>query len=508
MKKTILFIAFTYFILFVCVAQNQTPAFIKDSLDNYVAKGLKEWQIPGVSVCVVKNGKVLVMKGYGVREMGANDKVDENTLFMIGSNTKAFTATALAILDAEKKLSLNDKVQKWLPDFTLYDPWVAKEAMIRDLLCHRLGFETFQGDFMFFDSDLTTAEMRERFGKLKPLYGFRSRWGYTNAAFMTAGEIIPKVIGKTWAEYLKEKIFIPLGMNNTLALSKDLPSVQNRATAHTVWMGQLKKIPYGKIDALAPAGSISSSVNDLSKWVMAQLNNGKLNDKEVIPASAIAQTWTPNSILGNGGSQFNTGHFALYGLGWFLEEYNGKKIVSHTGGVNGFVTSVTLVPEEKLGIVVLTNTDANGFYEALKGELLDACLGLPYRNYSHLGAERQKANEAQTEKLIRLKRDTINMKPQTALPLAAYTGEYTHDLYGKMNIALENGNLVMRFEHHPGRFSKLEALGGNRFLSTWSDPLYGVKVLPFTVEDGKVKSLTVRVADFVEFTPYEFIKVK
>jgi len=143
MKKTILFIAFTYFILFVCVAQNQTPAFIKDSLDNYVAKGLKEWQIPGVSVCVVKNGKVLVMKGYGVREMGANDKVDENTLFMIGSNTKAFTATALAILDAEKKLSLNDKVQKWLPDFTLYDPWVAKEAMIRDLLCHRQGFETF-----------------------------------------------------------------------------------------------------------------------------------------------------------------------------------------------------------------------------------------------------------------------------------------------------------------------------------------------------------------------------
>jgi CubicO group peptidase (beta-lactamase class C family) len=448
------------------------------------------------------------MKGYGVKEMGTSDKVDENTLFMIGSNTKAITATALAILDNEKKLNLDDKVQKWLPDFKLYDPWVAKEANIRDLLCHRLGFETFQGDFMFFDSDLTTAEMRIRFGKLKPLYSYRGQWGYTNAAFMTAGEIIPKVTGKTWAEFLKEKIFTPLGMNNTLALSKDIAIASNKAAAHTVWMGELKKIPYGRIDALAPAGSISSSANDMSKWVMAQLNNGKLNDKEIIPAPAIAQTWTPHSILGDGGPMFNTGHFALYGLGWFLEEYSGKKIVSHTGGVNGFVTSVTLIPEEKLGIIVLTNTDANGFYEALKLEIMDAYLGLPYRNYHKVAMERQKQSEARMEKMVQSKRDTINTKPATALPLTAYAGEYKHDIYGSMNIKIENGELIMRFEHHKGRFSKLEALGENRFLSTWNDPLYGVKVLPFTVENGKVKSLTVRVADFVEFTPHEFIKVK
>ena len=370
---------------------------------------------------------------------------------------------------------------------------------------------------MFFDSDLTTAEMRERFGRLKPLYSFRSRWGYTNAAFMTAGEIIPKVTGKSWADFLKEKIFSPLGMNNTLALSKDISSAPNKAAAHTVWMGELKKVPYGKIDALAPAGSISSSANDLSKWIMAQLNGGKLGDKEIIPANAIAKTWIPNSILGSGGTRFNTGHFALYGLGWFLEEYNGKKIVSHTGGVNGFVTSVTLIPEEKLGIVVLTNTDANSFYEALKWEIMDAYMGLPYRNYSKVMLSDHKAADAVTEKMLKLKRDTINTKPQTALPLAAYTGEYNHELYGKMTIQLENGDLIMRFEHHPGRYSKLEALGGNRFLSTWNDPLYGVKVLSFIVEDarpddkvgrGKVKSLTVRVANFVEFTPYEFIKVK
>lgn len=508
MKKTVLVIAASVFVFISVFSQNNEPSFIKDSIDGYVGRALPEWKIPGVAVCVVKDGKVVFMKGYGVKETGTNDKVDENTLFMIGSNSKAFTATALAILEAEKKLSLDDKVQKWLPDFKLYDPWVAKEANIKDLLCHRLGFETFQGDFTFFDSDLTTVEMREKFGRIKPLYSFRSKWGYTNAAFMTAGEIIPKVTGKTWAEFLYEKIFTPLGMNNTLALSKDIATAPNKASAHTVWNSELKKVAYGRIDPMAPAGAISSSVNDLSKWVMVQLNKGKLGDREVIPAAAIAKTWQPNSILGNGGTQFNTGHFALYGLGWFLEEYNGKKIVSHTGGVNGFVTSVTLIPEEKLGIVVLTNTDANSFYEALKWELMDAYLGLPYRNYSVVMLANQKENETAIDAAMKLKRDTINTKPVTALPLTAYTGDFKHDIYGNMNIKLENGELIMRFEHHANRFSKLEALGGNRFLSTWNDPLYGVKVLPFTVENGKVKSLTVRVADFVEFTPYEFIKVK
>jgi CubicO group peptidase (beta-lactamase class C family) len=505
MKK--LSILFLFFIT-ACAsfAQEQVPSFIKDSLDSYVERGLKDWQIPGVAVCIVKDGKVVLMKGYGVREMETTDKVDENTLFMIGSNSKAFTATALAILDAEKKLSLDDHVQKWLPDFKQYDPWVAKEAIIRDLLCHRLGFETFQGDFMYFDSDLTLAEVREKFGKVKPVYGFRSKWGYTNAAFMTAGEIIPKVTGKTWAEFVKEKIFTPLEMNNTLALSKDIKSVANRATSHTVALGVLQKVPYGNIDNLAPAGSISSSVNDMSHWIMMQLNSGKYNDKQVVPSSALNQTWTPHSILGNGGHMFNKGHFALYGLGWFLEEYSGRKIVAHTGGVNGFVTSVTLVPEEKLGIIILTNTDANSFYEACKQEILDAYLGLPYRNYSSVYKGFVNNNDKEQADWLKKKQDTIAMHTATALPVASFAGNYMHDIYGSMKIAMENGKLVARFQHHPGRLAVLEALGGKRFLATFNDPLYGIRVWPFSIENGKVRSVTVTVADFVEFTPYEFYK--
>ncbi|MBM3415943.1 MAG: serine hydrolase [Bacteroidetes bacterium] len=510
-------------LLLPAFSQNDIPpSFLKDSLDSYITNAIKEWQIPGVAVCVVKDGKVVVMKGYGVKETGTDDRVDENTLFMIGSNTKAFTATALAMLETEnlpaglsadkagktEKFSLDDRVQKWLPGFKLYDPWVANEANIRDLLCHRLGFETFQGDFMFFDSDLTAQQVFEKFAQVKPLYSFRSKWGYTNAAFGVAGEVVSNVSGKTWAEFITEKIFLPLGMNNSLALSKDIKTATNKATAHTVVMGELRKIPYGNIDNISPAGSISSSVNDMSKWVLMLLNNGKQEGKQVIPAAALRQTWLPHSILGNGGAMFNRGHFSLYGLGWMLEEYEGRKIISHTGGVNGFVTSVTLVPEEHLGIIVLTNTDANSFYEALKLELRDAYLGLPYRNYQKVALGMHKADEAAKEKQYKSARDTVAMNLKTSLPLTAYAGEYMHNVYGKMNIKMEEGKLIMRFEHHKGRYGTLEPLGGNRFFCTYSDPLYGMKKLEFTTAGNKVKSIAVRVADFVEFTPYEFVKIK
>lgn len=508
MKKKFLLAGVLLLLAFGSYCQSTQRLFIGDSLDRYVEDALGVWQIPGVAVAVIKDGKVIHIKGYGVRENDTKDLVDENTLFMIGSNTKAFTGTALAMLEAEKKLSLNDKVQKWLPDFKLYDPWVTKEANITDLLCHRLGFETFQGDFMYFDSDLTTAQVREKFGKVKPMYGFRSKWGYCNAAFMTAGEIIPKASGKTWADFITERIFKPLGMERSLALSKDILTATNKAAAHTVVMGELKKIPYGQLDNLAPAGSISSSASDMSKWIMALLNNGKLEDKEVIAAAAIRRTRQPESIMGDGGHIFNNAHFNLYGLGWFLEEYVGRKVVAHTGGVNGFVTSVCLVPEEKLGIIVLTNTDANGFYEALRNEIEDACLELPYRNYTNVYYGYHRSNEEAKEKEYENSRDSVALNLPTTLPLAAYAGEYQHTIYGKMNIKIEDGKLVMRFEHHKGRYGTLEPLGGNRFFCTYSDPLYGMKKLEFTVSGNKVKSLMVRVADFVEFTPYEFIKVK
>src|SRR5436190_17596094 len=506
MKKLIVFFFAFHFAFIVVFSQQSTPSFIKDSIDDYVDKALIEWKIPGVAVCVVRDGKIELMRGYGVKEMGTNDKVDENTLFMIGSNSKAFTATALAMLETEKKISLDDKVTKWLPGFKLDNKLAGEQAIIRDLLCHRLGFQTFQGDFTYWKSNLTREEVIEKMSHIKATYPFRTTWGYTNAAFLTAGQIIPKATGMQWEDFIKARIFDPLEMKNTLALSKDLPKASNKCSPYTKAEGKLVKIPFCLIDNLASAGSISSSVNDMSHWVMMQLDNGKYKDQSVVPVSAIAQTRLPHSILGNGGVLFNEGHFALYGLGWFLQEYCGRKIVEHTGGVNGFVTSVTLIPEEKLGIIVFTNTDQNLFYDALKWDIMDAYFGKPYRNYSNAYLNSYRSQAASEHKKDQGLKDSVAMHLKTELSISAYEGNYFNDVYGNMSVVSESGELKMKFSHHPNMYAKLESLGGNRFYATFSDPEFNKAVFPFHVENGKVTSVTVKVADFVEYNPYEFTK--
>ena len=343
-------------------------------------------------------------------------------------------------------------------------------------------------------------------GLIKAVYPFRTRWGYTNAAFATAGEIIPAVTGKQWEDYLKEKIFIPLGMNNTLALSKELPNAANKAAPYTLENGKMIKIPYCVIDNLAPAGSISSSAKDMGKWLTMQLNNGKYDDKEIVPAKAIQSIRYPNSIMGNGSTAFNNSNFTLYGLGLMLQDYEGKRIVSHTGGVNGFVSSVTMIPQDKLGIVILTNTDQNALYEALKWEIVDAYLGLHYRNYSKLFLSNDKMQRVSQQKTEKKFQDSAALALKPTLPQDAYTGNYVNGVYGNMKVVKENNELRMRFEHHPDMYAKLSSLGGNRFYAVFSDPEFGTAVFPFTVENGKVTAVTVKVADFVEYTPYQFEK--
>jgi CubicO group peptidase (beta-lactamase class C family) len=484
----------------------QVPAFVTDSLDQYVEKGLADWQIPGIAVLVVKDGQVVIAKGYGYLETGKPEKVDENTLFMIASNTKAFTGTAMAMLEQEKKCSLDDRVQKYLPDFTMKDPWVAQHLTLTDVMSHRIGMETFQGDFMYWESDLTSDEVIGKFGKLTPLYDFRAKWGYCNAGFLIAGECLEKISGMTWAQFIRERIVNPLEMNRTLVLTAETKNAVNIATAHTVVHGQLMALPHCQVDNIAPAASISSSVNDLSHWLIAQLDSGRYNGKQVIPWQAIKRARYPQSIIREARHPFNSTHFSLYGLGWDLQDYEGSEIVSHTGGVDGFVTSVTLLPEENLGIVVLTNTDMNGFYQALKWEIIDAYLGLPYRNYSKFYFDRYSPAFFEQWEMEKSWQDSVAIKIPLSVKLSKFAGTYRNEVYGTVTINAEKDQLSMTFEHHPNLAAKLGHLSGDRFLCTYSNPLFGIKVFPFEVEGGKVKSFTLSVADFLEYTTYEFVK--
>jgi CubicO group peptidase (beta-lactamase class C family) len=509
MKKILLVLV----CLFMCVTLTNAQRidrskFIKDSLDFYINRALTNWRIPGAAVCIVKDGKVVMMKAYGIKELGLPAKVDENTLFMIGSNTKAFTATALATLQVNKKLSLDDKVTKYLPQFKLENRPAGEMAVIRDLLCHRLGFQTFQGDFTFYNTNLTRNDIIERLGQVKAAYPFRTKWGYTNAAFLTAGQIIPIVTGKPWEAYLKENIFAPLGMSNTLALTADMPKSLNRTVPHTLIDGRLSTIPYCQIDALAPAGAISSSVNDMSKWVMALLNDGKVGSRQVIPAAAIKLTREPQDIVGSVAHLNGETSYELYGLGWFLQDYAGRHLVMHDGGVNGYLSSVTLIPQEHLGIVILTNTDQNQFFEALRWEIMDAYFKLQYRNYSDTYLANYKTQSATEQAADRRLKDTVLLNHPPALSSSNYIGKYVNDLYGSMTVSQgENNDLEIRFEHHPKMYTHLQPLGGNRFYATFSDPTLGKSIFPFTVQNGKVTGVRIKVADFVERDPYDFKKV-
>jgi CubicO group peptidase (beta-lactamase class C family) len=510
MKK--LYLLLTGLIIVTSVAQAQKvdrSKFISDSLDNYINRALTDWRIPGAAVCIVKDNKVVLMKGYGIKELGLNNKVDDNTLFMIGSNTKAFTATALAMLQTQGKLSLDDKVIKYLPGFKLENKFAGEEVIIRDLLCHRIGFRTFQGDFTFYNTDLTREQVIQKMSLVKAAYPFRTKWGYTNSAFLTAGQIIPKVTGKPWEAYLRENIFAPLGMMNTLALSADITKSLNRSAPHTFVNGQLTAIPYCQIDGMAPCGSISSSVNDMSKWVLAQLNDGKVGQRQIIPALAIEATRQPQDYVGNITYLSGEMSYELYGLGWFLQTYDNRQIVSHTGGVNGYVSSVTLIPKEHLGIVILTNTDVNNFYEAMKWDIIDAYLKQPFRDYNQRYLNYFKVNQQKENAEDKKLRDSVALNRLPALSPAQYIGKYVNELYGSMTVTQGMGNdLEMRFEHHPKMYAHLQPLGGNRFYVTFSDPVLGKAIFPFTVVNGKVAGVRVKVADFVEYDPYDFKKVE
>lgn len=504
---------------FAALAQTQPvqrqSSFVTDSLDAYIRRGMADWQIPGLAIAVVKDGKVIVSKGYGVRELPgsrstANQPVDENTLFLIASNSKLFTGTALAKLEFDKKLSLNDRVTKYLPDYQLYDPAATQLVTIRDLLCHRLGTKTFQGDFTFWDTNLSRAEVIRRMRLLKPVGQFRQDYGYCNSGFVTAGEIIPKVTGQSWEAYVDANLVKPLGMTNTYMLTAGAESRPNIARPYTTSFtpdGKPVRLPYDNIDNLAPAGSMVSCVKDLSRWLLMQLDSGRFAGKEVLPWAVVQRTRDANTILGSRKSGALPRHFQAYGLGTIMSDHNGRQVYAHTGGAFGFVTNTCFVPEEKLGITILTNQDNQGFFEALRYMILDAYLGVPYTDRSRFfltGAKTE--NEKQKQDLVALE-SRVAKRAKPSLPLTAFAGTYRNDLYGTITVTPSGNGLGVTFEHHPTLTARLDYMDDNTFRLTYSNPAFGIFPAKSTVEGQGVKSVEIKASDFVEYDPYQFVKL-
>ncbi len=496
--------------------QNQVSAPELKGFDRYVLKAMQDWNIPGLAIAVVKDDKVVHARGYGVRELGKPGRVNKDTLFAIASNSKAFTATAIGMLVHEKKISWDDPVIKHMPTLQLYDPYINRELTVRDLLCHRAGYGTWDGDLMALGSTYSREEIIHRLRYLKPIYSLRSRFGYSNIMFMVAGDLIPQVTGATWDDFLKERIFTPLGMSRTNTSVRDLEHQGNVATPHTLVDEKIATIPYMDVDNGAPAGAINSSASDMTRWLRMQLADGTFENSEIVDSSIVDEMRKPHTVLPSPKPQKDvlarTKLFRAYGLGWGLADYSGRLMVSHGGGLPGMLSRVAMIPEENLGVVVLTNYDDQRLHGALVNRVFDAFLDIPAFDWS--GAALEKAEKSRTrkkqEKEKRIaERDANRTKgSKPSRELRHYTGEFTNDLYGPVSVIEQGGKLILKLSAHPDCPGELEHWHYDTFLCRWRDPVFGESMIPFTLDqDGAVNSFSFVVRPgWIDPHVYEFTR--
>jgi CubicO group peptidase (beta-lactamase class C family) len=435
---------------------------------------MKTFDVPGMAVAIVKDGKIVVTKGFGVRKLGESIPVDEFTMFAIGSNTKAFTTAALATLVDAGKLTWDDHVYERLGDFVMYDPYVSHEMTICDLLTHRSGMGLGEGDLLFWPhSTYTRDEIIHKLRFMKPHSSFRSHYAYDNLLYMTAGQIIPAVTGTPWEDYVRQRIFEPLGMKHSVVSNKDFKSGDDYAWPHSRVDGKLQVIPLEDLDNVGPAGSINSSAADMARWIQLQLNRGKFSERDgrLFSEQQSREMWSPQTILPTGnpppalaGLKAN---FADYGLGWGLRDYHGRKLIGHTGGVAGFVSRVMLVPEENLGVVILTNAEETSAFDAILFHVLDHYLQLPPTDWiaAFKGADEQERKEA--AETIKKAEGSRVAQSKPSLVLEKYAGTYNDAWYGPITIRTENGGLVMSFDHTPGMVGDLQHWQYDTFKAHW-----------------------------------------
>jgi len=465
MKKY--FALFSFLFVLSLSASAQTLDEKIREIDGYAATVAETWKGPGMAIAVVKDDRVVLAKGYGSRELGRDTPVNPNTVFAIASNSKAFTTAALAILVDEKKLSWDDKVSKYLPDFKLYDPWVTSELTVRDLVTHRVGLDTFSGDLLWYEANFTPDEILHRVRFLKPVSSFRTRYGYQNLMFIAAGKVVEKASGKTWCGFVTERILQPLGMARTTCSIKDLPD--NAAFPHNESGGTLRVLHRGNVDSSYSAAALNSSVNDLSKWVRTQLGKGKFEGKQIFSEATawqmhqpyLAQQISEQAWRGN-----PTRHFSGVAMGWFVYDYHGRKIVNHSGGLDGMLSYTVLIPEENAGFVVLTNSEFPAF-AVMMSKIRDVLVNAPKRDYNAEAVEQVKRSKAAAAEQIRKDDAARAANTRPTLGLSEYAGTYSDDLYGAINIAEEGGRLVMRFSRSPNFVADLEHWHYDTFQIKW-----------------------------------------
>jgi CubicO group peptidase (beta-lactamase class C family) len=460
-------------LLIPAALQAQAP--LGPTVDAVVERVRKDFDVPGIAVAVVKDGKVVHLKGYGVRKLGDAAPVTPGTLFGIASNTKVFTALAVGLLVEEGRLAWDDRVVDRLPGFQMSDPYVTREMRIRDLFCHRSGLGLGAGDLMYFPpSDLTDAQVLERLRHVPLATSFRSAYAYDNILYSVAGELIRHVSGKPWDLFVQERILKPAGLARTGTSVMRIPPSEDLALPHAKAEGRLVARAHESLDNNAPAGALVSSAEDMAAWVKILLERGDLGGgKRLYSEGTAAELERPLTLLPGGtppeGLKELRTTMSAYALGLQVQDFRGHRMVWHTGGLPGMVTRVTLLPDEKAAVVVLTNQEVGAAFSAVTYTALDHLLGAPPKDWAGAYLQVWKERQAKAAEAVAKASAARNAASKPSLNLEGYAGRYRDPWYGDVVVEAKEGRLRIRFTHTPALRADLDPWQYDTFVARWPD---------------------------------------
>lgn len=479
-------------------------------IDQLVNASLTSFNVPGIAVSVIKDGKIVHTKGYGVTSIHTKNKVDEHTLFGIASNSKAFTSTALAILVDEKKINWDDKVIKYLPDFKMYNDYVTNEFTIRDLLTHRSGLGLGAGDLMIWPdgNNFTPNDVIHNLRYLKPVSNFRTKFDYDNLLYIVAGEIIKNVSNVTWSEFVESKIILPLGMQNSAGSYLRLKDTTNIASPHVPYEGKLKLISRYKNTILDAAGGIYSSIYDLNKWVLTQLNKGKnpVNDLQLFSTLQSNEMWQIQTIIPVATTPPYNTHFSGYGLGWFLKDSKGYKEISHTGGLEGMVTQVTMIPELNLGIIVLTNQQSGFAFTAITNSIKNSYLNIPAEDLVKKLSDFEKGQKTMADSSLESVWKTVdlNIKNKLDFNFDKLAGTYEDVWFGDIVLVQKNKKLFLHSKRSPQLAGEVFFLKNNTYVVKWNNKFFHADAFIEVIFDDQNRALNLKMKAISPLTDFSY----
>ena len=481
------------------------------TLDAYIENGMEEWNLPGLAITVVQDGEPILVKGYGVKEAGKEKPVDENTLFAIGSATKAFTATALGILVDREKLHWNTHVHEIAPRLKFSDPWVTQEIRVSDLPSNHSGLSAIS-ESLWYGSGLERQEILDRLQYVPFSEGFRYQYQYRNVMFLLGGQLIPLVTdGTSWDTFVAEEIFDPLGMTRTSPTDKGIEQESNVARPHIIdYEGNPIPMPYRDMQNIGPAGSIISCAKDLVPWIKVHL--GQSPKKPIVAPATLRYLHTSQTPMwgfnAEGELRNSPSSLHSYCLGWVTESYRGERLVWHNGNIDGMSAWVALAPDLGLGVGILTNLDDCELRKAIFYHILDHCIDHPGEDLDPQLLARFRKTIATRDEAEQEWQKLAAAPLESALPLESYTGQYHSDLLGTATITVKEGKLL--YERTPQQMLELvvKEAGGNAFLGRHTNPNEDLRTgkvqVTFDVEDSQPQTLE----DASEGIPILFKKLR